>query len=819
MDTSGTGAPAGRVGIIALALAMCLGSTVGPADSATSAAGPRPTATAPNFLLIVTDDQAWPATFSPEYNPTVYAELVDKGVLFDRAYDATSECCPSRSEILTGLNENHTGVDTNTIPLSRPTVVQALHDRGYRTMLSGKYLNSWPCTPRREFDQWICSYGYDGLVNPTLNVNGRKVAFQGYTSQIEANFVTQFIQSTPETQPFFVMYTPKDPHLPADDPRYESMTVTPYRPPSYDQETRNGKMPQYMQGAPLTQATKDRFDSHHADMARSVRAMDDDIGTILASLGSREQDTMVIYISDNGYLYGEHRRDEKIVPYEEAVRVPMIVRYPALVPEDQPFASEALVQNLDIAPTIAELVGFHWGADGLSIVPLLTGQATEIRTGAFMQHCEGVSFPCYSSKIVPSYQEVVTDQYAYIEYVTNERELYDLSVDPYEVDNVAGDASYATTEADLAGQLESLRAPPPTDTTIVTGPSGPQTTRSFSFTYFSQSRLATYECRLDENGTTGTWLPCDQQPHPVGPLPDGTYTFNVRGTDELGVTDDTPDTRTFTIARTGPDVQITAAPPADGHSGDVSFQFTGDPSITSYSCRLMIFGTQAGVPFTPCSSGVSYSGLGDALWSFEVYGQNEQGIRTVPPAQWLFRVDNAGPAFILTETPTDPTGDRIATFEFYPDEDTTGAYSCTLDANPPVDCSSGTIAYTDLGEGRHLFRVGATDLLGDEGETAFSWTVDLTPPTVGIATGPPPTWNRTFARFQLTGQGLQGWLCTLDDRPQIACPGSTAFFGLEAGAHVLTVSSFDRAGNVSAPVTWQWTQATRDAGPRASGRS
>jgi hypothetical protein len=424
-----------------------------------------------------------------------------------------------------------------------------------------------------------------------------------------------------------------------------------------------------------------------------------------------------------------------------------------------------------------------------------------------MQHCEGVSFPCYAPTVVPSYQELVTDQYAYIEYVTNERELYDLSVDPNEVANVAGDASYATIEADVATQLDALRAPPPTDTTIVTGPSGAQTTRSFAFTYFSQSRLATYECRLDENEVIGAWQPCDQQPHPVGPLPDGTYTFNVRGTDELGVTDDTPDTRTFTIARTGPDVQITSAPPTDGHSGDVSFQFTGDPSITSYACRLTIFGTPA-APWTSCSSGISYTGLPDALWSFEVYGQTEQGIRTVPPAQWLFRVDNTGPAFILTKSPTGPTRDQAATFVFYPNEDTTGTYSCTLDGNPQLDCSSGTITYTDLPPGRHIFRVSATDLLGDGGETSFSWIVDLTPPTVGIATGPPPSWNRTYARFQLTGQGLQSWFCTLDDRPQIACPSTTSFFHLDDGAHVLTVSSFDRAGNVSAPVTWQWTQGT-----------
>src|SRR6266496_4100895 len=137
-----------------------------------------PAATKPNILVIVSDDQTW-STFSPDLNPSVYAQLVDKGVLFNRAYDVSPECCPSRSEILTGLYETHTGVDGNRIPLTRPTLVQKLHDTGYHTILSGKYLNSWPCTPRPEFDQWVCSDENSTLVDPTLNVNGTITHFTG----------------------------------------------------------------------------------------------------------------------------------------------------------------------------------------------------------------------------------------------------------------------------------------------------------------------------------------------------------------------------------------------------------------------------------------------------------------------------------------------------------------------------------------------------------------------------------------------------------------------------------------------------------------
>ena len=88
--------------------------------------------------------------------PSVYSQLVDQGVLFKRAYVNTSLCCPSRAQIVSGLYEHDTGVDQNEVMLTRPTFPMALHDAGYRTMLAGKYMNSWPCDPRAEFDRWAC---------------------------------------------------------------------------------------------------------------------------------------------------------------------------------------------------------------------------------------------------------------------------------------------------------------------------------------------------------------------------------------------------------------------------------------------------------------------------------------------------------------------------------------------------------------------------------------------------------------------------------------------------------------------------------------
>jgi arylsulfatase A-like enzyme len=171
-------------------------------SSATAAqvAGPaaaRAPAGAPNVLLLIADDQA-PAMFSRTTMPTVFRELVDQGVRFDKAYVNSAICCASRAQMFTGLHEAHTGVDSNSVKLTRPTIFQALHDWGYRTGMAGKYLNSESCTvPHPEFDFRACQqHGAPSgltLQDPTLYVNGTWKSHVGWTPQIEAEYLADFI--------------------------------------------------------------------------------------------------------------------------------------------------------------------------------------------------------------------------------------------------------------------------------------------------------------------------------------------------------------------------------------------------------------------------------------------------------------------------------------------------------------------------------------------------------------------------------------------------------------------------------------------------
>ena len=685
----------------------------------------------PNILILVSDDQPL-SLFTRKLMPSVFSHVVDQGVRFERFYVNSSVCCPSRAEILTGLNEQHTGVDDNGAPLLRPTIVESLDELGYRTVLSGKYLNSHPCAvPRPEFDAWLCQAlgppsGYS-LTDPTLNLNGVWTHYTGYTTEIEADYLIDAIDAGGQGEPFFAMFTPPSPHLPANDDRYASMPVPWTHPPSFDENT--GDKPFYMRRGPLTSGEITRADARHATMARAVRALDDSIGRILEAIASSQRETLVFFLSDNGFLLGEHRRWAKMVPYEESVHMPLAVRFPAMVPQTAAFRSPALTSNIDIAPTIADVLDIPWGADGRSLVPLLEQKVQTVHDAVLINWCEGVH-TCAGNKLshaflepelsIPSYFGAVTDRYKYVEYRTGERELYDLRSDPDELTNRAGDPRWASVQDGMAATLAGLTDLPRPATTIVTGPRGPEDARAFLVRYFTQSRFGSYECRLSRNGVIGAWSECDGQQARIGPLRDGDYIFVVRGTDERGRTDATPATRSFSVQTLGPAVTITDGPAVHLRSRTVDFRFSS-AAASSLQCRVGLW--PASTSWSPCYGGSAVVGpLADGVWAFEVRGLSGD-MATTPPALWLFQVDNVGPRMVFDAKPAATTTSRSAYFRFRPNEPTVGTVECSLDGGAAVDCGRLWFKATGLTAGTHEFAVKARDELGIVGSTSYTWTV------------------------------------------------------------------------------------------------
>ena len=714
-----------------LALPMGGGAGAAASPDANTATAPRP-----NVLIILTDDQV-ASNFTRSLMPNVFSELVDQGVRFNRAYVETPLCCPSRAQLMTGLYAHHTGVDGNDDPLgpARPTVAEALQDSGYQTMLAGKYLNSESCDPHPGWDRWVCVKG-TSVVDPLLEIDGVPVPTKGYQPDILAEYASSFLETADPTRPFFIEYAPTVPHLPADDPRNEDLVVDPARPPSYDEDTSAGGKPAFLHRPPLTGYERARIDENHDRMTRVLQPLDDAIGSLLDSLGERERDTMVLFMSDNGFMYGEHRLTSKFTAYEESVKVPFVIRYPALVPAGSPFSSSALVSNVDVTPTILELAGVPWIADGKSLVPLLSRTRSSVRSALLIEHCHASARLCLPGADdpheLPSYFGVVTGRHKYIEYATGERELYHLRADPHELDNLAVTEGAAVLEGRMRALLHGLLAEPAAPpVTLVTGAAGSTSDRTPTFRFFSPNLPSRLSCRVDG----AAWSPCSS-PTTLSPLPDGEHTFEVRATDEAGRQGPLV-SRSFSLSTSGPKVEFTSFPPDPTDRSAVSFTFSSGGQ--EMECRLTPLEPPREVTWSACTSGVrAFEGLRDGAYMFEVRARSATGEITDPPAYRSFRVTTAGPIAQFHRSPPTFGAGAGAEFGFHLSVPSSGPVRCRLDGAKAMRCGHGRAVYDQVSEGPHTFAVTATDQFGQTATTVFDFTIDRTAPVATVSDGPDP---------------------------------------------------------------------------------
>jgi len=194
----------------------------------------------------------------------------------------------------------------------------------------------------------------------------------------------------------------------------------------------------------------------HRRSFETLLSVDDLVVAVINALQVRGalENTVVVFMTDNGFSFGEHRWVGKTCAYEECIRTPFLVRYPGAWSHVDP----RLVSNIDLAPTFAELAGIEPPSpvDGMSLVPLLRGlPSAPWRTGLLNEYV--------GDRKVPPWWEVRTEDFAYVELATGETELYDLSgvigsADPYELQNRATDPAYAAVRARLSAQLATLRA-------------------------------------------------------------------------------------------------------------------------------------------------------------------------------------------------------------------------------------------------------------------------------------------------------------------------------------------------------------------------
>ncbi|MBI5871650.1 sulfatase-like hydrolase/transferase [archaeon] len=415
-----------------------------------------------------------------DYMPLTKAAIFDNGIAFSKGYVTTPLCCPSRASIFTGMCAHNTGVLENKDELSKKTFIDYLHENGYYTGLIGKYLNSWDSSARPEFDFWVAmpsilskkngnsiNYTY---YEPTLNINGKWQEHSGYLTYILRDYALQFLESAPEKKPFVLVFTPAAPHPPADPaPEHKELYsgLASHRPQSFNEQDISDKPAWLKSRKELGAKGIAQIDNFRLKQIRSLASLDLSISEILEKLEEQGklENTFVLYISDNGYFWGEHRLSGKSFVYEEAIKVPFAIRY-------APFTSNHridnnLVANIDIAPTIYELAGIQIPSDvdGLSLLPLL--KAGENLRDALLIEGIGYNKAHTISKYEDDeegentlridYSAVVTDMYIYIENKNDISELYNLEKDPYELQNEINNPEYADTIAELKQVLKELK--------------------------------------------------------------------------------------------------------------------------------------------------------------------------------------------------------------------------------------------------------------------------------------------------------------------------------------------------------------------------
>jgi WD40 repeat protein/serine/threonine protein kinase len=404
----------------------------------------------PNILLLISDDQRYDTM---DYMPQTKNWIFDQGVTFSRGYITTSSCCPSRSSILTGMYAHNHGVLVNQDELQVRTFVQDLHQAGYTTGLVGKYLNSWDGTPKPEFDFWVSFEG--GSVtyfDPKLNVQGDWKEHQGYITYILRDYALKFLdEALKADKPFLLIFTPNAPHEPAEPAPGDELlypNLSPYRSPSFNEEDVSDKPEWVQEYEPFSSDRIAYIDTIRRKQLQTLHALDQAVGEFMNTLAEAQalENSFVIYLSDNGFFWGEHRRDRgKGYAYEESILVPFGIRFPPLIP--QPREDTHLVANIDLAPTFYDLAGISIPAniDGLSLIPLLRGS------------------DLWRDKLIVEnwirfgpYVGVRSDRYLYVEWESYRPELYDSQVDPFQNENQAENQEYANIVSEFQAYLEDM---------------------------------------------------------------------------------------------------------------------------------------------------------------------------------------------------------------------------------------------------------------------------------------------------------------------------------------------------------------------------
>lgn len=426
----------------------------------------------PNILFILSDDQRFD-TLGCAGHPIVKTPNLDrlaaKGVRFPNSFVTTPICAASRASILTGMHERTHKYTFGTPPIAAPLCASSypflLRQAGYRTGLIGKFGVALEAGQAAKMFDLLVPIGYPFQ-------RKQKSGETRHIDQIATDRAIEFLKEQPAKQPFCLSVHFNSPH--AEDGKldnlypwpktvdglYEGVRIPP--PPLVDEKYFQAE-PEFLRKSLNRIRWHWQFDTPEK-YAKNVRAyyrmitgIDHEIGRLLAELErlGLVENTIVVFMSDNGYFLGERGFSGKWVHYEESLRVPMLIADPRLPAERHGKTADAMALNIDVAPTLLSFAGLEVLKEhqGRSLVPLIRGEKKAWRTDFFCEHL-------FVNADIPQWEGVRDERYVYARYFTQKpvyEFLHDLKEDPQELKNLARDEGHAALLARMRRRTDELR--------------------------------------------------------------------------------------------------------------------------------------------------------------------------------------------------------------------------------------------------------------------------------------------------------------------------------------------------------------------------
>lgn len=438
-------------------------------------------AEARNIVFILVDDQRYDALSClghPFLETPAADSIAENGVLFRNAYVTTSLCSPSRASILTGLYAHTHGVVDNRT-LVRPDLVffsQYLQGAGYETAFVGKWHMGYASDePRRGWDHWVSFYGQGEYFPQTrhgetaqLNVNGEHVPQTQYITDELTDYAIDWIETRGDSEkPWMLYLSHKAVHHdfsppPRHEGKFDDVEIPPF--PSTKGTPADGKKPMW--------ARNQRNSWHGADFpfhntlgeaediyrryCEAMLAVDESTGRVLDALreAGLYDSTLVVYMGDNGHLWGENHLIDKRTAYEASIRVPLLMQCPDLLPTG--LQVEEMAANIDIAPTVLEAAGLqspeHF--EGASLMPLAKGEeVADWRDELLYEYFWERWAPS-----TPTIHALITPRWKYVRAygLWDVHELYDIENDPHELNNLFPDSEHRPRGLEMDARLFEL---------------------------------------------------------------------------------------------------------------------------------------------------------------------------------------------------------------------------------------------------------------------------------------------------------------------------------------------------------------------------